>query len=48
MSHHLITLAAEQEHDLPVPAEVIGVTIFVFFCILMSALLIFGKGRPHA
>ena len=48
MSHHLVTLAAEQKHDLPVPAAVIGATIFVGFCILMAALLMFGKGRPHA
>jgi hypothetical protein len=48
MSRDLIMLAADHEHDLPVPAEVIGAAIFVMFCILMTALLMFGKGRPHA
>ena len=48
MSRHLITLAADHEHELPVPAEVIGAAIFVMFCILMAALLMFGKGRPHS
>jgi hypothetical protein len=44
----LVTLAADREHNLPVPPEVIGLGIFVFFCILMMALLMFGKGRPHS
>ena len=39
---------ADQVHTLPVPPEVIGLCVFVFFCILMMALLMFGKGRPHA
>jgi hypothetical protein len=43
----IITLAVDREHDLPVPPEVIGASVFVFMCILMTALLVFGKGRPH-
>jgi hypothetical protein len=48
MSSSLITLAVDRPHHLPVPPEVIGLVIFVFFCIVMMALLMFGKGRPHA
>jgi hypothetical protein len=42
-----ITLAADREHDLPMPAYVIGLLIFALFCLVMMALLMFGKGRPH-
>lgn len=48
MSLSLITVAVDREHDLPVPPMVIGLAIFVVFCILMLALLMFGKGRPHS
>ncbi len=47
MSSALIALA-DRKHDIPVPPYVIGLTIFLFFCVLMAALLMFGKGRPHA
>ncbi len=43
-----ITLATDVEHHLPVPAPVIGLVIFLVFCAVMAALLMFGKGRPHA
>jgi hypothetical protein len=48
MSYRLVTLAVDRPHHLPVPPLVIGLTIFIVFCILMTALLMFGKGRPHA
>ena len=48
MSSSLITMAAERKHDLPMPPMAIGLLIFAFFCVVMLALLIFGKGRPHA
>jgi hypothetical protein len=48
MPSSVITLAQDVEHDLPVPSYVIGIGIFVLFCIVMAALLAFGKGRPHA
>jgi len=47
MSSSFITLAVDREHDLPMPPMAIGLSIFVFFCIVMTALLMFGKGRPH-
>lgn len=39
---------ADTVHHLPVPPEVVGLTVFLVFCILIVALLMFGKGRPHA
>jgi hypothetical protein len=48
MSTSLITVAADHEHDLPVPPYVVGVLIFLLFCVVMMGLLMFGKGRPHA
>ena len=48
MSSSLINVAVDREHDLPVPPMVIGLLIFALFCVLMLALLMFGKGRPHA
>jgi hypothetical protein len=48
MSLSLITLAVDREHDLPVPPMVVGLLIFLFFCVVMLGLLMFGKGRPHA
>ncbi|MDX6297811.1 MAG: hypothetical protein QOI51_1668 [Nocardioidaceae bacterium] len=44
----LTTLAADHTHKLPVSPYVVGVSIFLFFCLAMAALLMFGKGRPHA
>ena len=45
----LIHLAAaeEQTRDLPVPPIVIGLVTFGILLVLMAALLMFGKGRPH-
>jgi hypothetical protein len=48
MSSSLITLAADRKHHLPMPPMAIGLLIFLFFCVVMLALLMFGKGRPHA
>jgi hypothetical protein len=48
MPSSAITLAQDVEHDLPVSPYVIGITIFLVFCVVMLALLAFGKGRPHA
>ncbi|MDP9318252.1 MAG: hypothetical protein M3O94_04100 [Actinomycetota bacterium] len=48
MSSSLITLAVDREHDLPMPPMAIGLLIFLFFCVVMTALLMFGKGRPHS
>jgi hypothetical protein len=48
MSSSLTTLAVDREHDLPMPPMVIGLLIFLFFCVVMLGLLMFGKGRPHA
>ncbi len=44
----LITLAADQKHDLPAPPFVFGLVAFAFLVVLMVALLMFGKGRPHS
>ena len=41
-------LARDVPHDLPVPPLVIGLVVFFALCTLMGALLMFGKGRPHA
>jgi hypothetical protein len=48
MSPSLIAQAADREHDLPMPPLVIGLVIFLFFCVVMVGLLMFGKGRHHA
>jgi len=48
MTSSLITVAVEQERELPMPPLVMGVLIFALFCAIMLALLMFGKGRPHA
>jgi hypothetical protein len=42
------TLAEDVPRDLPVPAEVIGLAVLALFVVVMAALLMFGKGRPHA
>jgi hypothetical protein len=44
----LISLAAEEQtRDLPAPPIVYGIIVFVALLLLMVALLMFGKGRPH-
>jgi hypothetical protein len=43
----LTALAVDRKNHLPMPPLAFGVTIFIFFCIVMTALLMFGKGRPH-
>jgi hypothetical protein len=48
MASTLITVAVDREHELPVPPYVVGVLIFALLCVLMLALLMFGKGRPHS
>ena len=45
----MISLAAEEHvNDLPAPAYVFGLLAFGFLLLLMVALLMFGKGRPHS
>ncbi|MEJ7629846.1 MAG: hypothetical protein WKF54_09675 [Nocardioidaceae bacterium] len=44
----LTAQAVDREHELPMPPMVMGLLIFVFFCVVMAALLMFGKGRPHS
>jgi len=48
MSSSLVTLAVDRKHELPMPPMVIGLLIFLFFCVVISGLLMFGKGRPHS
>ena len=44
-----IVLAAEEElRHLPVPAVVFGLIAFGLLLAMLLALLMFGKGRPHA
>ena len=44
-----IVLAAEEElRHLPVPAIVFGLIGFGVLLAMLIALLMFGKGRPHA
>jgi hypothetical protein len=45
-----ISLAALQEAttQLPVPPLVFGAGAFVGLMVLMFALLVFGRGRPHS
>jgi hypothetical protein len=46
----IMSLAAEGEQlrDLPVPPIVIGAGSFVLLMMLIVAVLIFGRGRPHS
>lgn len=45
----LISLAAEEHtRDLPAPPIVYGLVTFAILLVLMVALLMFGKGRPHS
>ncbi len=39
--------AEEQLRDLPVDPIWVGVIVLGLFLVLMAALLVFGKGRPH-
>jgi hypothetical protein len=48
MASSLLIVAVDREHDLPVPAFVIGLLIFAVLCALILAVLMFGKGRPHS
>jgi hypothetical protein len=44
-----VALAAEEKtRDLPVPPIVYGIAAFAVFVVLIVALLMFGKGRPHS
>jgi hypothetical protein len=45
-----IDLLAQGEHTrhLPFPAEVFGILAFVILCVMLIAVLMFGKGRPHS
>jgi hypothetical protein len=46
----ITSLAADGEHlrDLPVPPIVIGVGTFVLLMMLITVVLIYGRGRPHS
>jgi hypothetical protein len=46
----ITSLATEGEHlrELPVPPIVIGTGSFVLLMMLIVAVLIFGRGRPHS
>jgi hypothetical protein len=45
----LISLAAEEQtRDLPADPIVFGLVSFALLLLLMLALLMFGKGRPHS
>ncbi len=39
--------AEEKLRDLPVDPIWVGVIVLGLFLVLMGALLVFGKGRPH-
>ena len=48
MASDLTFAAAEPLRDLPVPPIVFGLVTFGILLVLMVALLMFGKGRPHS
>jgi hypothetical protein len=47
MSIDAVLAAEEKTRDLPAPPVVYGIAVFVVFVVLIVALLMFGKGRPH-
>jgi hypothetical protein len=47
-STSVLTVLAEHGHKLPADPIVIGLTSFVLLLLMMVALLMFGKGRPHS
>ena len=47
MSIDAALAAEEKTRDLPAPPIVYGIVAFAIFVVLIVALLMFGKGRPH-
>jgi hypothetical protein len=47
MSIHAALAAEEKTRDLPAPPVVYGIVVFAIFVVLIVAVLMFGKGRPH-
>ena len=48
MSMDAALAAEEKTRDLPAPPFVYGIVVFAIFVVLIVALLMFGKGRPHS
>jgi hypothetical protein len=48
MSIDAVLAAEEKTRDLPAPPIVYGIVAFAVFVILIVAVLMFGKGRPHS
>ncbi len=44
----IVLAAEEQTRDLPADPIVIGLVAFGLLLLMMLALLMFGKGRPHS
>jgi hypothetical protein len=47
MSYDLM-LSAEETRHLPAPPIVIGLLAFCLLLVMLSGVLMFGKGRPHS
>jgi uncharacterized membrane protein len=47
MSIDAALAAEEKTRDLPAPPIVYGIAAFAVFVVLIVAVLMFGKGRPH-
>jgi hypothetical protein len=48
MSIDAVLAAEEKTRDLPAPPIVYGIVVFCVFVVLIVAVLMFGKGRPHS
>jgi hypothetical protein len=48
MSIDAVLAAEEKTRDFPVPPIVYGMVVFGVFVVLIVAVLMFGKGRPHS
>jgi hypothetical protein len=48
MSIETALAAEEKTRDLPAPPIVYGIVVFIVFVVLVVAVLMFGKGRPHS
>ena len=48
MSIDAVFAAEEKTRDLPAPPIVYGIVVFAVFVVLIVAVLMFGKGRPHS
>jgi hypothetical protein len=47
MSIDTVLAAEEKTRDFPAPPIVYGIVVFATFVVLIVAVLMFGKGRPH-